>query len=153
MSWMSPCNCFCIVREILWKSYAVDGDTLGGAAMGFGVNTLGRISVFSFHACQHVLNLKRADTLTWWVIMNEIQTLSAFMTSGKISTIEKGNEVHPSYQTWYCVNLTNPNIQPCPWYVFISWKLFWRIHIIGNFLQFYTIEGALYCANQCYNDS
>ena len=38
-------QCFCIVGEILWKSYIVGGDTLGGVAMGFGVNTLGSLKV------------------------------------------------------------------------------------------------------------
>ena len=34
-------QCFCVVGEILWKSCVVDGDTIGGAATGFGVGTLG----------------------------------------------------------------------------------------------------------------
>ena len=31
---------FCVVGEILWKSCVVDGDTIGGASTGFGVDTL-----------------------------------------------------------------------------------------------------------------
>ena len=38
-------QCFCVVGEILWKSCVVDGETLGGASMGFGVNTLGSLKV------------------------------------------------------------------------------------------------------------
>ena len=34
-----------VVEEILQKCCVVDGDTLGGAAMGFGVNTLGSLKV------------------------------------------------------------------------------------------------------------
>ena len=34
-------QCFCVVGEILWKYCVVDVETLGGAATGFGVDTLG----------------------------------------------------------------------------------------------------------------
>ena len=38
-------RCFCIIGGILWKYCAVDGDTLGGVEMGFGVKTLGSLKV------------------------------------------------------------------------------------------------------------
>ena len=36
---------FCVVGEILWKSCVADEDTLGGAATGFGVDTLGNLKM------------------------------------------------------------------------------------------------------------
>ena len=38
-------RCFCVVGEIFLKYCVLDGDTLGGAAMGFGVNTLVSLKV------------------------------------------------------------------------------------------------------------
>ena len=38
-------QCFFVVGKILWKSCAMDGDTLGGAATGFGVDTLGSLKM------------------------------------------------------------------------------------------------------------
>ena len=38
-------QCFCVVREILLKSCVVDGETLGGAATGFGVGTLASLKM------------------------------------------------------------------------------------------------------------
>ena len=36
---------FCVVGEILQKYCVVDGYTFGGAAMSFGLNTLGSLKV------------------------------------------------------------------------------------------------------------
>ena len=38
-------RCFFVVRDILWKSCVVDGDTLGGAATSFGVATLRSLKI------------------------------------------------------------------------------------------------------------
>ena len=57
------------------------------------------LSVFYCHACQHLLNLTRADTLTWRVIMNGIQNLSTFLTSGKYLNYLKmtqGKSIRPN---------------------------------------------------------
>ena len=38
-------QCFFVVGDIFWKSCVVDGDTLGGASMGFLVNNLGSLKL------------------------------------------------------------------------------------------------------------
>ena len=69
-------RCFFVVGEILWKSCVVDGDTLGGVAMGFGANILGSLKVggcCGFSAKEALEKMESSwkrclvcDGIRWW---------------------------------------------------------------------------------------